>query len=186
MEHEPIESTAVRLPENVVEEAFQVRMAIGDPNAASSLPPEPLVEDERLVKIFVKIRDAKRAYNDAYKAELESKYDAPLRQISTELKKRLQSRTNEGLKTSYGTVYLAEEMKVSCQDWGIFYDWIKKNDGLEFLEQRVKAGEVKNYMTSHNGELPPGLSVFRETEARVRKPKTPSSNVGQAPDPASE
>lgn len=173
MEREPIESTAVRLE-------------VGDESqpAAEQAAASGVIADETLVKIFVKIRDAKKAFTDAHEAELLQRFEQPLKQISTELKKRLQSRTNEGLKTSYGTVYLAETLKVSCQDWGIFYEWIKKNDALDFLEQRVKAGEIKTYMEKHDGELPPGVSVFRETEARIRKPKTPSSNGRQAPDPA--
>jgi hypothetical protein len=157
-----IEGESVRVDNDA--QAFQAQSLVGDPDPAIT------VTDEKLVKIFVKIRDAKRDFAAAYKTQLEEQFDKPLRQVSTELKRRLESRTNQGLKTEYGTVYLAEEMKVSCQDWGIFYDWIKNNDALDFLEQRVKVGEVKTYMEKHSGELPPGLSVFRELEARVRKP----------------
>lgn len=165
-------------PFHIQEEAFQTRTAVGDPEAAAALPATPTVTDEKLVKIYVNIRDAKSAFKKAFEAEMEEKYEKPLRQVGTELKARMQARTNEGLKTKYGTVYIAETMKVTCQDWGIFYSWAKKNDVLEnFLEQRIKQGEVKTYMDDHKGELPPGVSVFRETEARVRKPK---NKVGPA------
>lgn len=171
-------------------EGTAVRVAVGDetqdPQAVVDVSKSPhagMIPDDRLVKVFVKIRDAKSTFKKAYEAEMEEKYDAPLRQLQTELKRRLMERHNDGLKTEFGTVYIAETLKVSCQDWGVFHAWIKENDALDFLEQRVKAGEVQTYMEQHQGELPPGLSVFRETEARVRKPtKRGAKAVGEEPD----
>lgn len=171
-------------------EGTATRVAMGDetqdPQAVvdvSQSPHAAAIPDDRLVKVFVKIRDAKSAFKKAFEAEMEQKFDAPLRQLQAELKKRMMERHNDGLKTEFGTVYLAETMQVSCQDWGVFHAWILQNNALDFLEQRVKAGEVKTYMENHNGELPPGLSVFRETEARVRKPtKRGAKAVGEDPE----
>ena len=168
-------------------EGTAVRVAMGDetqdPQAVvdvSQSPHAAAIQDDRLVKVFVKIREAKSAFKKAFEEEMEAKFDGPLRQLQTELKKRLMERHNDGLKTEFGTVYIAETLKVSCQDWGVFHAWIKENDALDFLEQRVKAGEVQTYMEKHQGELPPGLSVFRETEARVRKPtKRGAKAVGE-------
>lgn len=163
-----IDGTAVR----VQDEATASRAAVGD----DSMPPgavanaADIITNDKLVKLYIKIRDAKSAFVKAHEAELAERFEKPLAQIQTELKVRCQSMGNTGLKTDYGTVYLAETMKVSCGDWGVFHDWIKKNDALDMLEQRVKVGEVKTYMETHGGELPPGLSVFKELEARVRKP----------------
>lgn len=173
-------------------EGTAVRVAVGDetqdPQAVVDVAQSPhagMIPDDRLVKIFIRIRDAKSAFKQAYEQEVETKYDAPLRQLQTELKRRMQERGGlTGLKTDYGTVYIAETLKATCQDWGVFHAWIKENDALDFLEQRVKAGEVKTYMEQHGGELPPGISVFRETEARVRKPtKRGAKAVGEEADP---
>lgn len=127
------------------------------------------VPNDTLVKIFIRIRDAKSSKKKEMEAEID-KLDQQLKTISAELKSRCMEANATSLKTEMGTVYISETMKVSCGDWGVFYGWIKDNDALDMLEQRVKAGEVKKYMDDHKGELPPGISIFKETEARIRKP----------------
>lgn len=162
---QPVGHTEGTAPDVADQEAFQAQSAIGDPDPGTTLA------DDKLVKIYVKIREAKSAFVKSHTAALEATYETPLRQIATELKRRLQGRGNDGLKTKHGTVYIAEIMKATISDGQVFHQFIRdREDGLDFLEQRVKVGEVKAYMDKNNGELPPGLSVFRETEARVRKP----------------
>ena len=123
---------------------------------------------ETLVKIFVKIRDAKNAAKkkfEAEAAELEAKLDA----IATELKSRAQEQGVDGFKTDYGTVSLVETMKTACADWGAFGEFLKDHDPLEFMEKRISSTAVKTYMKDHEGMLPPGVSIFKEVEARVRR-----------------
>ena len=172
-------------------EGTAVRIAIGDPTQdehvaeVAASEHAPVIPDDRLTKVYVKIREAKKAFVKAHEEELKRQFDGPLQQIAAELKARLQTRGNDGIRTEHGTVYLAEKMTTAGADWGVFYDWAKKNDCLEnFLEQRIKVGEVKKYMDAHEGELPPGVSVFRELEARVRKPtKRGSAAVGDESEP---
>ena len=140
-------------------------------SAASTIP------DDRLVRVYIKIRDAKKAKVKAHDAEV-AVLDGQLKSISIELLRRTQERHNKGFTTDFGTVYIAETMKTSCADWGVFYEWIQKTpNGFEFLEQRIKSGSVQSYMAKNAGALPPGVNVFREIEARVRKPSTKAKNL---------
>jgi len=123
---------------------------------------------DTLVKIYVRIRDAKAAAKkefDAKAVELEGK----LLSIAAELKARAQAEGVEGFKTDFGTVFLTETMKTSCADWNAFGEFLKDHDPLEFMEKRISSTAVKEYMKQHEGMLPPGVSIFKEIEARVRR-----------------
>jgi len=169
-------------------ETLATREAVGDPsttpNETASVVSSQhayVVPNDKLVKVFIRIRDAKAALRKKMEAEVEA-LDAQLRSVAAELKARCLTLGATSFKTDEGTVYISETLKVSCGDWGIFYDWIKENDKLDMLEQRVKAGEIKIYMDSHKGELPPGISIFRETEARIRKPTKKGGSNTEAPE----
>ena len=124
---------------------------------------------DRLVKIYVKMREAKAAEVKAHDARIKETYDIPMAQIATELKARAQAEGVEGFKTDFGTVYMATDFKTSCADWGLLYSWLVENDALDFLERRLASGKIKDYMEAHDGELPPGVNVYKELQARVRK-----------------
>ena len=123
---------------------------------------------DRLVRIYVKIRDTKSALKKQYEAEA-ANFDDQMKSISVELRRRAQAEGVDGYKTAAGTVYLATDFKVSCGDWAAFYAWARENDELEMFERRIKAEPIKQYMEEHDGALPPGVSVFKELEARVRR-----------------
>lgn len=171
-----------RTPET---EAAAARLLVGDDSqpvreaGAGAAAHGDAIPDDTLVKIYIRIRDAKSAKAKEYDAEI-AVLDGQLKKISTELLRRTQERHNTGIATDFGTVYIAETLKTSCADWGVFYDWIQKTpNGFEFLEQRIKAGSVKDYMEKNDGALPPGVNVFREFEARVRKPSASKKAASQ-------
>jgi hypothetical protein len=123
---------------------------------------------DTLVKIYIKIRDAKSAAKKEFD-KAEEGFNTKLAMISTELKARAQAEHVEGFKTEFGTVYLSETMKVSCADWGAFGTFLTDHDPLEFMEKRISSTAIKDYMKANEGQLPPGVNIFKEIEARVRK-----------------
>jgi hypothetical protein len=125
--------------------------------------------NDRLVKIFTKIRAARKELSAQFD-EADGKLKRQLDQIEIEIKARCLATGLSGFKTEFGTVSIVETMKVSCADWTAFGTWLKDEDPLVYLESRVKSTAIKEYMEKHTGELPPGVTVFKETEARVRAP----------------
>jgi hypothetical protein len=123
---------------------------------------------DTLVKIYVKIRDAKAEKKKAYEKEA-AMLDEKMEAVATELKSRAQAEGVDGYKTAFGTVYLSETMKTSCADWSAFGEFLKTHDPLEFMEKRVSSTAVKEFMKQNDGELPPGISIFKEIEAHVRR-----------------
>lgn len=127
-----------------------------------------MIAIDQLVKVYVRIRDAKTEIKRAYEKEAAA-LDAQLERVATELKARAQADGVDGFKTEFGTVYLSETMKTSCADWAAFGEFLKTHDPLEFMEKRVSSTAVKEYMKQNQGQLPPGISIFKEIEARVRR-----------------
>ena len=156
-----------------VHDEVLARTAIGEdmPPASTEVierAMEKQIPVDTLVKIYVKIRDAKSEAKRAYEL-VAADYDAKLAQVATELKARAQAEGVDGFKTTFGTVYLSESMKTSCADWGLFGEFLKTHDPLQFLEKRISSTAVKEYMKENEGQLPPGVSIFKELEARIRR-----------------
>jgi hypothetical protein len=122
---------------------------------------------EALVRTFVKIRDAR----SELKAQFEDKDGAlkqDLRTVENELLRRAQEQGVKQFKTDDGTAFIGEEQHVSLADGEVFRAFVEKTGDLLFYEQRVSLGHVKEYMSAHEGRVPPGVNLFRENRMRVR------------------
>lgn len=125
------------------------------------------IPDDRLVKVYLKIREQRAANNKAAK-DADDELKAQLATVNAELLSRMRKRGNDGFKTPHGTVYKATVVQVTIADDSVFFPWVQEKGALDFLERRVKSTEVQKYMAEH-GEAPPGLTIFKEEEARIRK-----------------
>lgn len=123
---------------------------------------------DRFAKVYVKIRDKRAELKAAF-----DKQDTELKMQQEKLETAMLAQMNAtGLKsarTEFGTVYRQEEVKPSASDWDSLYRWIKDNDAFDALERRIKKTFVTEYMETHDGSLPPGVSVHREFVVRVRR-----------------
>jgi hypothetical protein len=128
----------------------------------------PQADIDMLVNLYIARRDEKTALKKQFDAEY-ALMDGDLETVATELKSRALFEKVEGFKCAAGTVYLSETMKVTGSDWGAFGQFLKTHDPLEFMEKRISSTAIKAYMKESGGELPPGVSIFKEIEARVRR-----------------
>ena len=134
------------------------------------------ITTERLVKTFIRIRDARSKLAKEY-AEQDEGMKASLKQVEIELLRRAQEDGVTGFKTKEGTTYTSEDMSVSIADDTVYFDFIRETGDLDFFERRVSVKHLKEYMNEHNGETPPGLNLFRELRMRVRAPKAETTNT---------
>jgi len=134
-------------------------------NPPAGLPP---MDYDQLVRAFINLRDAEAAVTreaDAKKKALREQRD----KIEAAMLGILNSGNGEGIRTAHGTFFRQEEIMPACRDWDAFYDWIAENDAFDALERRVKRGFIVDHMARTKGELPPGISVFRQFKVGVRK-----------------
>lgn len=126
---------------------------------------------EKLTKAYIAIRDKraeiKKAFDEEYN-DLGSKLD----RLEAEMLRFLQEHKSDAIKTTFGTVYRQEEVKPSCSSWADLDAWIESNPDVgpsDVLEKRVSKKFITEYMEHNDGALPPGVSIYREYVARVRR-----------------
>lgn len=122
----------------------------------------------KIVKAHIAIRDARKVLTEEFNTkdkDLKSKQET----LEAQMLRFMQDSNMDSVRTEAGTFYRQESLKPAASDWDAFYTWIKDNDAFDALERRIKATFVKDYMEENEGETPPGVSVYREFVARVRR-----------------
>jgi len=122
----------------------------------------------QITKAFLAMREARAALKKEYDTadgELKGKQV----RLEAVMLDHLNTTGTESVRTEAGTFFRQEKIRPSASDWQAFYDWIKENDAFDALERRVKATFISEHMEMNDGELPPGISIHREFEVRVRR-----------------
>lgn len=122
---------------------------------------------DKLVKAHLAIRNKRKELSATFDKEdkdLKEKQEL----LENQMLKLMAAQNVDNMKTSAGTMYRQEQVKPAASDWDAFYKWIKDNDAFDALERRIKATFIKDHMEENDGELPPGVSVYRQYVARVR------------------
>lgn len=122
----------------------------------------------KVTSVYIKIRDARSALKKEFDAK-DNELKEKLTRLEGEMLKSLQEAGATSIATTSGTVYKQEEITPTGSDWQAFYDWVRENNAFDALERRIKKTFVKEHMEANGGELPPGVSVYREFVVRVRR-----------------
>jgi len=122
---------------------------------------------DRMVRVYRKIREAR--------AELKAEFDEKDKEFKEKLKtleEAFMAQMNEigsdSIKTPDGVVFRQVTTKASIADASAFFPWVRDHDAFDMLQKRVTIKAVTDFIED-NGEAPPGISVHREHEIRVRK-----------------
>lgn len=122
----------------------------------------------KLVEVFLKIRERRSELKREFEAQ-DEKLKADQAKLEAAMLQHLNAAGLDSARTAQGTFYKQESLKPSASDWVAVYDFIKDNDAFDMLERRIKKDFVKDYMEMNEGVPPPGVSVHREYEVRVRR-----------------
>ena len=96
---------------------------------------------DRLVKIYIKIRDKR--------AELTKEADALEEQqniIQAKLLEICKDTGAESLRTEFGTVTRRVSKRYWTSDWDSFYKFMKEHDAMQLLQQRVSNGNMEQFL----------------------------------------
>jgi hypothetical protein len=125
--------------------------------------------DDRLVKVYIRIRSAIAAANKEWEARIET-LKRQQDQLRAELLKRLHERKATQTKTEEGLAYIVERTTYTIADEDLFGQFVLEQRDTDFYHRRVKAEHVNEYMKNNGGVAPPGLTIFRELDINVRQP----------------
>ena len=117
-----------------------------------------LTANEKLVKTYVAIRDERNKLTREFEAK-----DKDLANDLVSIEQALLSSCNEigadSIRTGFGTVIKSTKENFVCGDWVNFKQYIKDNDAIEILQQRIHQGNLKEFLGSREDEgLPPHRS----------------------------
>jgi hypothetical protein len=134
--------------------------------------PEQKVQLDELVATYLKIRGEKDRLAREFQAK-EQELKNELAQLEQVMLSSCNDVNADSIKTSKGTIIKSLKENYVCSDWGNFSDFIRSNDALELLQQRIHQSNFKEFLSSREEEgLPPGISSMREFNITVRKPSS--------------
>jgi hypothetical protein len=125
---------------------------------------------EKLVSVFIKIRDArdeaKRTWEDQ-----EAEFNEQLSVINQHLLEICKDTGADSIKTKFGTAIRSVKSKYWTNDWERFYDWMFEHNVPEVLERRIHQTNIKQFLAENPDMLPPGLNVDNAYHITVRRSK---------------
>jgi hypothetical protein len=128
------------------------------------------MDANELVKVYIKIRDAKAAktaeMEDAIKA-LQDQMDL----VEHELLEICKTTGQDGGKTEHGSFTRSVKTRYWPSDWDAMYRFIKEHDAPELLERRVSQTNFKDFLQANPDTLPEGMNVESRYSILVRRAK---------------
>lgn len=131
---------------------------------------------ERLVAAHQKIKATQAAFHREIKST-DDEYERKLDIIENHLLGILNKQGQDSFTAAGCTVYRHTNIIPNASDWPTIYAWIEANEAWDMLERRIKKTFVTQYMEVNKGKVPPGVSVMRKFEAKVRRAPTKKEKV---------
>jgi hypothetical protein len=127
------------------------------------------VTTERMVKAYIKMRDARAVL----KTEYESK-DASIKEKMEMLEREFMQLCNQAGANSLniagaGTIIRGTKSRYWTNDWDAMKSFIRENEVLDLFEQRLHQKNIKQFLQEHPDKHPPGLNVETEYTITVRR-----------------
>jgi len=119
---------------------------------------------DKLVKIYIKIRDAR--------AELSKKdndLEEQLSMIQDKLLEICKETGADGLRTEFGTVTKRVSKRFWTTDWDSFYKFMKEHDAFQLLQQRITTTNMEQFLAENPDLHPPGLNLDASFAVTVRR-----------------
>ena len=123
---------------------------------------------EKLANIYIKIRDAKQAEEEKMKVKL-AEFQEQLDLISDQLLELCKNQNASSIKTDSGTIIRKLSTRYWSTDWESMHQFIKENDALGLLEQRIHQANMKQFLEENPELMPPGVQVDRKYTVVVRR-----------------
>jgi hypothetical protein len=128
------------------------------------------MDANKLVQVYIKIRDAKEAKTRQYEDDIAA-LDQQLDAIESSLLEICKTTGQDGGKTQYGSFTRTVKTRYWTSDWDSMYQFIKDHDAPELLERRVHQGNFKEFLQENPDKMPQGMNVDSRYSVTVRRAK---------------
>jgi len=128
-------------------------------------------ELEKLVSVYIKIRDAIDARREEHKQEMQNLQEQ-LETVGTKLLDFCNDQNLESVRTNAGTIIRSVTTRYWTSDWESMYNFVKDNDALYLLEQRINKSNMKQFLEDNPDKCPIGLQTDSKYSVVVRRPRS--------------
>jgi len=130
----------------------------------------PELTIDKLVKIYIKMRDAYEAKQAVYNKELESLKES-MNAVKAAMLEHCKDNNVDSLRTEFGTARRSIKTKYWTADWHSFNEFVLEYRIPDVYEKKINQGVMKAFLSENPGVVPPGLNVSSEYTVTVTKPK---------------
>jgi hypothetical protein len=127
------------------------------------------VDLNKLVSVYLKLRDAIQEKEEQHKQELQelqSEFDV----VSGELLSHCTTQNIDSIRTPVGTISRRISTRYWTSDWDSMYQFIKEHDAPFLLEQRIHGSNMREFLENNPDAFPVGMQAERKYTVQVRKP----------------
>jgi hypothetical protein len=122
---------------------------------------------DKLVSVYVKIRDKRAEIQKAYEAE-DSELKLKLETIESALLGMCKDHDVESLRTLHGTATRVVKERYWSADWDAFKEFVREHDAVDLLEKRIHQGNFKEWVEAHPDVVAP-VNIDRRYGITVRR-----------------
>ena len=126
------------------------------------------IPTDKLVKTYVKIRDARKELSEKFEQE-DSVLKDSLDTIEAQLLEACKAIGADSIRTPFGTISRTVKKRYWTNDWHSFYEFLKEHGVLELLEKRVAQTNMSTFLEENPNLHPPGLNIDSRYSVVVRR-----------------
>lgn len=109
---------------------------------------------DRLAKVYVKIREARREL-----AKKDKELEEQLGLVSQQILDICREQGASTIRTEHGTISRRTTKRFWPTDWESFYKFIKEHDAMSLLFQRINTSNMEQFLEENPELHPPGLNA---------------------------
>lgn len=128
----------------------------------------PQVPTEKLVKAYIKMRDARAVLSTEYEAK-DKEIEDQMEMIEHTLLDVCKRAGADSIKTGAGTIIRGVKTSYWTSDWESMHNFIKENQALDLLERRIAQRAMGEFLKANPDKMPKGMNVETKYSVTVRR-----------------
>jgi len=138
------------------------------PSGAPEGSPSTHANVEKLVGLYIVVRDEIERLKEKHKKELQKAVDLQ-EELTGKITEFLSQHGVDSVKTPAGTAYSSVKYSASLADPEAFMKYVIDNQNWDLLDRKANVTACRTYVDEHN-HLPPGVNLSSRETLGVRSP----------------
>jgi hypothetical protein len=130
---------------------------------------EETIPLDTLARVYRKIRDRVQLLTKEFDSQVEE-LKAQQNEIKIAMKDQMLALGSSSIRTSEGTIILAQKVRYYTDDWDSFKTFVIEHEALDLFEKRIHQTNMVTFLEENPGVVPAGLNSMTEYDVSVRKP----------------